>query len=118
MPELMKLDDEFRSKGLVIIAVHNDTADSIEDMDTKLEKVRHQAWTGWGDRDLPFRVALDGGGPTRIKFSSATADGATSAAYGIEKWPTLIAIGRDGRVLGRMPGSPDLRSQVQKLLGE
>jgi len=119
MPALMKLHDKFKDKGLVIIAVHDDSADSIEDMDRKLETVRNAPWAGWGGRDLPFLIALDGGGPTRIKYSSATARGATTAAYGIHSFPTTLAIGRDGRVVGEVSvQSPDLQSQVQKLLDE
>jgi thiol-disulfide isomerase/thioredoxin len=119
MPNLMKLHDEFKDKGLVIIAVHDDSADSIADMEKKLETVRHQPWAGWGDRDLPFLVALDGGGPTRIKYSSATARGATTAAYGIHSFPTTVVIARDGRVVGGISvRAPDIRSQIQKLLGE
>jgi hypothetical protein len=119
MPNLMKLHDEFKDKGLVIIAVHDDSADSIQDMEKKLETVRHEAWAGWGERDLPFLVALDGGGPTRIKYSSATARGATTAAYGIHSFPTTIAIGRDGRVVGEISvRDPDIHSKVQKLLGD
>lgn len=114
MPALMKLHDEFKDKGLVIIAVHDDSVDSIADMDRKLRDIRQKVWTG---RDLPFLVALDGGGPTRIKYTGTTDRGATTAAYGITSFPTTVAIGRDGRVVGAVSvRSPDGRQQIETLL--
>jgi len=94
--ELMKLHDEFHDKGLVVVAIHDDSAASIEEMDQKLETVRKNLWN-W--RDLPFLVALDGGGLTRVVHSATTARGATTAAYGIHSFPTSLLIGRDGKVL-------------------
>jgi thiol-disulfide isomerase/thioredoxin len=99
MPALMKLYDQFKDKGLVVIAVHDDSVNSIADMEHRLESVRQKYW---GGRDLPFLVALDGGGSTRIKYSSFTAKGATTAAYGISSFPTTLAIGRDGKVIGQV----------------
>src|SRR5829696_486322 len=63
MPSLMKFYDEHRAQGLEVIAVHDDSVASIDEMDRLLSKVRKDLWAG---RDLPFPVALDGGGPTRI----------------------------------------------------
>lgn len=116
VPPLMKLHDEFKDKGLVIIAVHDDTAESIAEMDQKLTEDRK---TVWGGRDLPFLIALDGGGPTRIKYSGGVRQGATNAEYGINSYPTSLLIGRDGNVIGEINvrGS-DARSQVQKAIDE
>ncbi|MGA3067567.1 MAG: redoxin domain-containing protein [Tepidisphaeraceae bacterium] len=117
MPVLMKLYDEFKDKGLVIIAVHDDSVDSIQQMDRKLEKIRQLPWAGWGGRDLPFLIALDGGGPTRIQYTGTTDRGATTAAYGITSFPTTVAIARDGRVVGEVsPGSPQGRLEIEKLI--
>ena len=54
----------------------------------------------WGGRDLPFLVALDGGGETRIRGMIQTARGATTAAYGVTSFPTTLLVGRDGTLLG------------------
>jgi thiol-disulfide isomerase/thioredoxin len=97
MPGLMNLYDELHGKGLEIVAVHDDSVDSIAQMDAKLQQVRSSVWH---DRDLPFPVALDGGGETRVEGSSQTANGATTAAYGIEIFPTTVVINRDGTVWG------------------
>jgi thiol-disulfide isomerase/thioredoxin len=50
MPRLMALHDKYEDKGLVIIAVHDDSVKSIEEMDAKLEEPKRLAWAG---RDLP-----------------------------------------------------------------
>lgn len=99
MPKLMELHDTFDEKDLAIIAVHNDSVDSIEQMDANLEKARENYW---GGRDLPFLVALDGGGRTLVEGTDRHAEGATTALYGIQSYPTTILIDRQGRVLGEM----------------
>jgi peroxiredoxin len=53
----------------------------------------------WGGRDLPFPVALDGGGEIRVRYSAVTTHGATTAMYGVASFPTTLIIGRDGKVL-------------------
>ncbi|MGA2439902.1 MAG: TlpA disulfide reductase family protein [Tepidisphaeraceae bacterium] len=114
MPALMKLYDQFKDKGLVIIAVHDDSVDSIAEMDQKLTGVRQKLWQG---RDLPFLVALDGGGQTRIKYSASLTSGATTAAYGIVAFPTSVLIGRDGTVLRAFHvRDPNASDELTKLL--
>lgn len=90
MPTMMELHDVFSDEGLVIIAVHDDSLTSIEELDSKLEWLRQKHW---GGRRLPFMVALDGGG------NSGARHGATTAAYGITGWPTKVLIGPSGKVL-------------------
>jgi thiol-disulfide isomerase/thioredoxin len=115
MPALMKLHDEFKDRGLVIIALHDDSAESIADMDAKLQGPRKEYWNG---RELPFLVALDGGGPTRIRHSTRKADGATTAAYGINSFPTSLLVGRDGKVIEEIhPTQPSARNAISKALG-
>lgn len=100
MPDLVKLYETYKDQGLVVIAVHDDSVASIEEMDEKLKQIRVDLWDG---KDLPFLVALDGGGETPIEGSNGlVARGATTAAYGIQSFPTQILIGRDGNVIGRL----------------
>ncbi|MCA9074539.1 MAG: TlpA family protein disulfide reductase [Planctomycetaceae bacterium] len=116
MPNLMKLHDEFEAKGLVIIAIHDDSVASIKEMDEKLTSAREDMWEG---RDLPFLVALDSGGKTRIAGSNTEVDGATTAAYGIERWPTYVLIDRDGIVIGPVDLTADnYRTRVEELLND
>jgi len=114
MPKLMKLHDVLADKGLVIIAVHDDSVASIEEMDKKLTRTREKLWLG---RDLPFLVALDGGGPTRIPGTDRTAQGATTATYGIQGFPTTVLIDKQGRVVGQFnPSGEQARSQLEETL--
>ena len=116
MPALMKLHDEFKGKGLVIVAVHDDSVDSIADMDRKLEPARKEFW---GGRGLPFLIALDGGGRTRITRTALTTRGATTAAYGITGFPTTLLIDRDGKLVRDIDvRRPDARGEIEKLLDE
>jgi thiol-disulfide isomerase/thioredoxin len=116
MPALMKLYDDSKDKGLVIIAVHDDSVDSIDEMERKLRDIRQKLWAG---RDLPFLVALDGGGPTRVQYTGRSTPGATTAAYGVNIFPTTVAIGRDGRVVGDVSvQSPEGLQEIEKLLDD
>src|SRR5437763_11971430 len=116
MPNLMKLHDAFSDKGLVIVAVHDDSVQSVEEMDQKLTAIRAKLWAG---RDLPFLVALDGGGEMRIPHSASKARGATTAAYGVEAFPTTLLIGRDAKLIGDFnPWADDAAARIEKLLKE
>ncbi|HXE55191.1 MAG TPA: TlpA disulfide reductase family protein [Tepidisphaeraceae bacterium] len=115
MPALTKFYDELKDRGLVVIGVHDDSVASIQEMDAKLAQDRAKFW---GGRDLPFPIALDGGGPTRIMYTTITARGATTAEYGIVSFPTTLVIGRDGKVLREIDvRDADARKQIETLLG-
>jgi thiol-disulfide isomerase/thioredoxin len=113
MPNLMKLHEKYKGRGLVVVAVHDDSVESIEEMDRKLVDARKY----WGGKDLPFLVALDGGGQTRVKGSGQYVAGATTAAYLVPYFPTTVLVGRDGNVLRQVSvqGDEDFR-QLDKLL--
>lgn len=114
MPALMKLHDDFHDQGLVIVAVHDDSVESIEAMDRELAKVQGNYWT---DRDLPFLIALDGGGPTRVRRTGMTCRGQTTAAYGITSFPTSLLIDRDGTLIGPVKAHTDEgRAEIAKRL--
>jgi thiol-disulfide isomerase/thioredoxin len=105
MPELMELHEKYKDQGLVIIAVHDDSTESIATMDAALVEVKQKFW---GGKDLPFLIALDGGGEVPIPGEEETARGLTTAEYGISAFPTQVLIGRDGKVVGRRKrGEPD-----------
>jgi len=114
MPHLMKLHDAYADKGLVIIAVHDDSVESIEDMDDRLAQGRREHW---GGRDLPFLVALDGGGRTPVPGTELSTSGASTAAYGIRAFPTSVLIDKQGNVLGKVGVSGDaVREQIEGAL--
>lgn len=114
MRDLLKLNDELKDKGLVVIAVHDDSVKSVEEMDEKLKPIAKDYWNG---RDLPFLIALDGGGETRIVHTAKKVRGATTAEYGVVAWPTTVIIGRDGKVVKEMEvRDDDAKEQLLKVL--
>jgi thiol-disulfide isomerase/thioredoxin len=116
MPHLTAIYDAFSDRGLMVIGIHDDSLESIDELDGKLATACEKIWMG---RDLNFPVALDGGGRTRIAGTDETAPGATTAAYGITSFPTTVLIGRDGRVIGEFhaPSLDDKIAELEQLLG-
>jgi thiol-disulfide isomerase/thioredoxin len=126
MPSLARVYDEFHDQGLEVIAVHDDSVDSIAEMDAKLDE-QHRDWEQ--DRKelerhkieiwdhLPFIIALDGGGPTREKYSDQNARGATTAEYGIGAFPTTLLINREGKIVQQTdPRYSDFHDAVANLI--
>jgi thiol-disulfide isomerase/thioredoxin len=115
MPKLIELYEKFSKDGLVIIAIHDDSLDSVEQLKEKLDKISQEHC---GGRQIAFPVALDGGGETKIEGTDRTARGATTAAYGIQGWPTCVLIDRDGKVSGKVhPSDLELIEQLKQMLG-
>ena len=114
MPELFKLHDQYKEKGLVIVSVHDNSVASIKEMDNKLAGICEDLWDG---RDLPFLVALDGGGKTKIPNTEYEVDGETTAAYGIFAWPTTFLVDQNGIVVGPVSCFTDeCRKKVEEML--
>jgi len=114
MPKLMELHDKYAERGLVIIAIHDDSVSSIEEMDARLRSARINQW---GGRDLPFLVALDGGGKMRIVGTDQTTRGATTAAYGVTAFPTSVLIDRNGSVIKKFHPHTFDSNELEQLLG-
>jgi len=115
MPDLMKFHDKLSKYGLTIIAIHDDSLGSIEELQEKLKDLSERRWSG---RSIPFAVALDGGGETKIDGTDRTARGATTAAYGIQGWPTSILIDKEGKVVKKFYTSrTDAFGELQDFLG-
>jgi RNA polymerase sigma factor (sigma-70 family) len=99
-PDLARLADRYKDKGLAVLTIHDGSADSIEEVDRKVpEAVKRKAG------HLP--VALDGKGATGV-----------FRAYGIHAVPAVILIDRDGVVVRRFhhAGDPELDTEVARLL--
>lgn len=94
MPELVKLHDELHEQGLEILAIHDGSLQSLDELNKQLEATRKNLWN---DRDLPFRVALAGS-----PEGAPTPQGTVIADYGIREFPTTLLIGRDGKVVGHI----------------
>lgn len=122
MPELFELHDKFHGEGLEIVGLHvgldeddPNPVDTAEKLDEKLAGIRKSIWKG---RDVPYPVALLAG--KRVAYGSKVEDKARSQAaadYGVVFYPTLILIGKDGRVIDKFQPARD-RELLEKILRE
>jgi peroxiredoxin len=105
-PELARIAAKYRGQGLAVLAVHDDSVGSIQEMDQKMAKAVKLYWHG---KDLAFPTVLDGGGEKGI-----------FRAYGIGAVPALIVIDKDGRVVRRFHQAtdPEFDKEIQRLLAE
>jgi hypothetical protein len=113
IPDLIKLHGRFAAKGLVIIAIHDDSLETMEELGQRL---RTAPWEVWSGRAVPFRVALGGGGPTAIPGTRLKVRGVMHALYGVNSWPTTVLIDPAGRVVGSEQ-VPDISARLEKLFG-
>jgi uncharacterized protein (TIGR03067 family) len=102
MPNLFRLHDKYKDKGLAIASVHVDLTgeiDSVAKLDEKTAGFRNGIWKG---RDVPFPTALVSGRRREQGQCLAAAD------YGVMSYPTTIVIDRHGRIVRELhiPTSP------------
>ncbi|MBN2020904.1 MAG: TlpA family protein disulfide reductase [Sedimentisphaerales bacterium] len=112
MPKLIDLHEKYSDKGLIIIGIHDDSISSVKVLEEKIEQLSKKHWK---DRKLPFAIALDGGGKCKIESTNQTAKGATTAAYGIQAWPTTVLIDKQGKVVDEYYPDRDTK-MLKKLL--
>ncbi len=99
MPALMEAYDKFKDKPVTIIALHDQSVQSRVDYDRRLSEVKRQAW---GNRELPFQVALDVPDPSAPAGVAAIGQGITCKRYQITGFPTTLVIDQNGKVVGRV----------------
>jgi thiol-disulfide isomerase/thioredoxin len=104
-PDLVKLRDTYGRQGLVVLAVHDNSLSTMDEVNGKMEPVLHRVFDG-NPPKLP--IALDGTGEQSV-FD----------AYGIYAVPAVILIDQQGRVVRRYhhAGVPQLEADVRALLG-
>ena len=116
MPNLIRLHERFKGKGLAVIGIHVDMSNQVDTtakLDEKLVGIKTRYWNG---KDLPFPVALTyelSAGAKDLEHSNTPA-----AAYGIDAYPTTIAIDRKGNLIGVLDVSDEklAAEQIQKWL--
>ena len=103
-PNLIKLADRYKDKGLVVIALHDNSVASVEEMDKEMESVVKHTWKG---KPLGLPIGIDGKGGRSV-FQE----------YGVHAVPTVLLIDADGKLVRRFghAGAPDLETEVAKLL--
>jgi WD40 repeat protein/beta-lactamase regulating signal transducer with metallopeptidase domain len=120
MATLSALHEKFADQRLVIIAVQAGRGvDSVEKWQASATRQRE-----WGDRVVPFRIALDGGGATPIEGTDAKGPGATYAAFGVQEsrngrrpQPINLLIGPDGTVLTAFDHTWNLERELEARMG-
>ena len=105
MPELMRFWDnhvEFRDR-FEILAFHDSTVKTLEDLETKLRPIKDEFWEG---HPPPFPVLMDNTGMTLRR-------------YGISGFPTLVLIDPQGNIVDSTvgDGSRLLERLTQELQG-
>jgi thiol-disulfide isomerase/thioredoxin len=120
IPEMFKLQDEFRGKDLVIVGIHcpsgpKDKITSAEKLADKLAPVRQKTWKG---RDITFPVALTR--PRKGSFCTGGPEWPGSKVcfdYGIDFFPSTVLIDRKGIVVGKFHATKEEdRAKLRKLL--
>jgi len=97
LPILVELHEQFQDKGLVIIALYNSA--SMKDLEKKWVEVYERFG---GVKDVPFRIAIDGGEPSFYEGTDKLRLGATYATYDITSDPTTILIDLEGKIVGEL----------------
>jgi peroxiredoxin len=115
IPDLIDLHNKYHDKGLVIICIRG-SMNSVQELKKEIGRLSKKAWNG---RKIPFAVALDGGGYCKVALDGcgyckiegireetlmATTLGATTAAYGVRAWPTMVLIDKHGKAYSSRPG--------------
>jgi thiol-disulfide isomerase/thioredoxin len=112
IPKLIDLHEKYHDKGLVIIGIHDDSMNSVEDLEKAINKLSKERWEG---KKIPFAVALDGGGRCKIEGTNLSSTGATTSAYGIQGFPTTVLIDKQGRIVDQFYPSAN-NELLEKLL--
>ena len=100
LPSLKKWDAQYRDKGLTIIGVHTPELDFERDIDQLRREV--------AGLDIKYAVVTD-------------QDYSTWKAYGVEAWPTLFLLDKQGRVRWMHVGEgyyDQTEEVIKKLLAE
>jgi thiol-disulfide isomerase/thioredoxin len=117
MPHLIDAHERYRGKPVVIIALHDQSIQSVDQLKRQLSGVKRLVWN---DRDLPFTVAFDRPDPAVDAGDPAIARGTTIARYKIHLFPTTLVIDQDGKVVAQVDAREDgqLNAMIDKLLNK
>ncbi|MFG0283307.1 MAG: peroxiredoxin family protein [Phycisphaerales bacterium JB039] len=99
----MELAEKYKSleDRFEILAFHDASAKTLEELDEKLEPIIRDRW---GGKELPFPILMD-------------ATGATIKGWGISAFPTVVLIDPDGNLV-RGGGEKMLEEILAKMAAE
>ena len=96
MPNLMALHDEFRGQPLAMLALHDQSVQSLPVLRSKVAGAKR---TIWGHRDIPFPVAFDQRLADLPPDDVGIGHGVSANRYAIRSWPTTLLIDPDGKLV-------------------
>jgi len=117
IPRLIELDQRYRGRGLQILGIHIDAGNritSLADYDAYAKSLKTGILDG---KDITYPVALIAEKPTPFVGNSvkdATCE--LAAAYGVNSYPTMILIDRNGNVVGDFRDTPEGLATLETLL--
>lgn len=118
IPRLIELDNRYRASGLRILGLHIDAGDritSLSDYEVFAESLKTGVLNG---EDISYPVALIAEKPTSFGGNSAKdAMCELAAAYGVNSYPTMILIDRNGNIVGEFHDTPEGLATLETLLG-
>jgi AhpC/TSA family protein len=96
LPSLVRFFDahQDRKDDFAILAFHDESAPSFEELDQKLAPIIENRWKG---RPLPFPILLD-------------SSGETIETWGIHSFPTTVLIDPEGKIVGE--SEPDALEEI------
>ena len=103
MPKLAALEERFKDRPFVILALHDASVASTDELRKSLAPIRQNFL---GGKDLPFPILLDrppAGKSTRPYASEVGQKGSGQSAdvYEIFSWPSTFVIDRNGILVGK-----------------
>ena len=99
MPNLMAIYDEFRGQPLAIVALHDQSIQSLDELRAKVEHARRSFWD---NRDFPFPVAFDKPEVDLKPDDPGIGGGTTARRYQVNSWPSTLLIDHEGKVIEKI----------------
>ena len=115
MSHLIDAHDRYAGKPVAIIALHDQSIQSGDELRNRLSGVKRQLWKS---RKIPFTVAFDRADPSVGAGDTAVARGNTIARHKIHAFPTTLVIDKAGKVVGQVEARDDaeLNAMIEKAL--
>jgi RNA polymerase sigma-70 factor (ECF subfamily) len=103
MPKLIKLQERFRDRPIVFLALHDGSVDGPAAYEKAVAPIKDRFWDGV---DLPLRVLLDRPleGERRRSYNiepGSKGSGWSADTYEVSVWPSTFVIAADGTLVGK-----------------
>ncbi|MEL6110290.1 MAG: TlpA disulfide reductase family protein, partial [Planctomycetota bacterium] len=117
IPKLIELDNRYRDQGLRILGLHIDSGNritSLSEYDDYADSLKSGFLNG---KEITYPIALIAEKPTAFRGNSEKdATCKVASDYGVNSYPTMILIDRNGNVVGEFRDTPKGRAGLEMLL--